>query len=834
MGHRTTACIAAAILPMCVAAALAQDDEDEPEPGTVDRPELKIDAVIGRDAPYWRGPHEETPGPLVAGAVAATGVTVSCDRWPDATDLRRFAEDAVRLSNARTDQEKALAVWRWIRRLKVHTDGNPPVNSICGPGRDDDVVRVLNVYGAHYCGGLSRVACQVWRAYGRQADRVHCLSHSMIDLYYTDADGIDRPHLFDVNFGGFLYNRDRTRIAGCDDWAIDYNGSKDNWVHSEHEPWSTHRMELSLRGGEWLTLLWGNEGKPYQQNMDPKRDARRTPLSERGPYTDRTYGNGRWTLSLADAGQLTQAPANMEIAAGRFTPRQAGKPATAVWQVRTPYVISDMQLRMAVRRRSAKDAVRVLLSTDGGKSWQPLWTCNDKVADGPGDVVAELCPKYDVKESTSPPKDFVSPFGRYACLVKLELTAADNPGDCCVESVQCLTWVQQNFYALPQLQPGVNRITVRGDIAQGSAVRITYVWDDAAGKSRRNETIVEKAPFTYEIMAAGRKWEDVVCRVLAIEAMPAQGKGNVTLVKEAPCEAVPLPPMKPADQTRGRAGWWQRDNPKNLPAAGKLVAELDDPARREAALKGLQELRDPAAFDAVAKVAYAERDPMLKGVALATLFGADRARAKPILLDILANPDKVQWTDRPVTKGPADAKQHWADTAVIIGLMGAEAGWKEVLPPLVKVWNSGAMYKHVPWAIMRIVSRIGDAGTPGLADIVRDGLTRGGYTAAWACAAAARLGLRDSIPAVRKVADSRYRAWQVQGIRALGVLGDLQSAPSIRGKLTHWDENLRVAAAAALGDMGDKASADALRTALANEPFAWVRDVIETAIRKLD
>ena len=56
---------------------------------------------------------------------------------------------------------------------------------------------------------------------------------------------------------------------------------------------------------------------------------------------------------------------------------------------------------------------------------------------------------------------------------------------------------------------GRNRITVRGKLAEGSALRVTYVWDDPQGKARRNVTVAETLPHAYEIIAAGAKWADV-------------------------------------------------------------------------------------------------------------------------------------------------------------------------------------------------------------------------------------------------------------------------------------------------------------------------------------
>ncbi len=65
------------------------------------------------EGPYWRGGFsEQSPGSfLCVTGTAASDVTVTCDRWPDASDLRQFGLDAVRLSGAGSDSEKAQAVW---------------------------------------------------------------------------------------------------------------------------------------------------------------------------------------------------------------------------------------------------------------------------------------------------------------------------------------------------------------------------------------------------------------------------------------------------------------------------------------------------------------------------------------------------------------------------------------------------------------------------------------------------------------------------------------------------------------------------------------------------
>jgi len=392
--------------------------------------------------------------------------------------------------------------------------------------------------------------------------------------------------------------------------------------------------------------------------------------------------------------------------------------------------------------------------------------------------------------------------------------------------------VQLNYFSLPQLQPGRNRITVKGKLAEGTALKVTYLWDDPSGKGRENVTLIEDLPYSYEIIAAGKQWEDCVCKSITVEVVEASGGGNRTEVKEAPSDIHQLPPMRPAAETRTRYGWWQREDPHKLPSVEQLIADLDDPERQENAIKGLMELRDPRAFDAVKKLAYECRRTTVKGCALVTLYNTDAGRAKPILLDILEHPERSLWTESPIYRGPRSPGQHWAHTAVIIGIMAREAGWQEFVPGLVKVLESPHATTGVRLSIMRVFGKLADHRA---AEAVRRCLDdRDLNVRAYAALAAGRVGDRAFIPRLRELLGSRYVVIRARSAVALGMLGDRESAPRLR-EMLHYvdDENVRAAAAQALGEMEDRGSAAALEAALEVEPFPWVREKITQSLSEL-
>jgi HEAT repeat protein len=548
----------------------------------------------------------------------------------------------------------------------------------------------------------------------------------------------------------------------------------------------------------------------------------------------RTYGNGRWSYTPDLTGSdwlqgLAEPPRGM--AAGKLRTAAAGEAGAAVWHFRTPYIVADAEVELDLFRKSAKDTIRLLLSVDEGLTWRSVWECPAKVT-GAARVTAAICDKYTVTAPQRPPEGFNSPFGRYAYLLKLELTANENPDDCRVAGIAFDTVVQHNLFALPLLQPGRNRISVRGGIAPGAALRVTYLWDDAAGQVRRNVTIVEQAPYSYEIVAAGNKWEDCRCRSLMVEAIAADGRGNRTEVKEVASSWNPLPALAPAIATRGRAGWLVRADPAKLTPVAQCIADLADPGKRDGALKHLVEHRSPAAFEALKKIVYEERGTHHKAVALVTLFHSDRERAKAVFLDILENPGKVQWTDRAVRKGPRNGDEHWAETAALIGAMAVRAGWIETIPGQLKVLEHPVAGKasEARYIIMRNFAACGDERVK---KAVLAALRGRGEEASWAALAAARIGAREALGDIRRLLAGGNLVVKERAARALGRLGDGESATALRKLLRHEDENLRAAGAAALGDLGAVGERDALLAALTAEPIDWVRSDMERAAARL-
>jgi HEAT repeat protein len=785
---------------------------------------------LSRDGKYWLAP-EKTPGAFLCQAPAATDVTVVCDRWPDGSDVRRFGLDAIRLCGATTDHEKCLAVYRWVRRWMIFPDKKmgPPTEKIVASHRKggyvDQALKQLNVYGIHWCDGQTRVVEAIWRSLGYRAEKIVRGGHTVVGCHYRDYDDVERWHVLDVSHSAFAFDRSRRRLLGPDELSTRWYSFYYQWIFCPHNDWDDHRMELAFRVGEKLERIWGNWGKPYQDNV--ARGDAKVPQWERGPYQF-DFGNGRWTylpdLSNADwVKGLAQPPVNM--APDRLEPAQAGKPATATWHFRTPYIVSDAEVKMRLLRKSAQDAIRLHLSVDEGKTWKRLWECPADVV-GRQQLTVPICDKFQVTGKAEPPQGFNSPFGRYAYRLKLELFAKDKPEDCQVEDISFETVVQQNFFSLPQLQPGRNRITVRGKLAQGAALKVTYLWKDLMGEKRKNVTVLENIPYTYEIITAGKRWEDVMCKSLVVEAVRATGEGNRTVVKEEPSEIHELSPTPPVEETV-RA--WKRPSPEEVPPVDEIIKNLERGSDLRRMVDCTIELGDPRAFDAVKKVVYECPERNVKNQALVALYLLDREKARPVLLDILNDESllRVKWN----TEGNYAGRRAWQEAAAVIGYMAAEAGWKEFLPGLLEALPGSSPGWGPRYGLVRVIGRLGRGNKDAARAVEKK---EHGDAKAVAAEVAGLVGDPALIPVLRRYLDHGYEPLKHNAALSLAVLGDRGSAPRIRSWLTlAGDENYRGVAAEALGYLRDKDSLPALESALEVEPFPWVREKIEEALAKI-
>jgi hypothetical protein len=421
---------------------------------------------------------------ILLSAAPQDGLRVTTDRTVDTSSLESIVRDVVRLSGAKTNDEKAIAIYEWLHETIFH-HAYPVEKSPQSVGP----LKVLKVYGWGLCGGQHTVLKALFETAGWPV-RYRGWSdpgHTTIEVQY---DG--RWHYFDVFLKCYFWTQDRKTVAGQDDIVADpsivldaakdgrvpansylccgddapgiVKGCRNSKAHAPSKPadgWAsvTGRDQgwspsLRLPAGATLRLEWA--GKPGAVavdgraahscgNKDFRSDPALGPLHEH--YGPRTHSNGRFTYAPDFSRAADAADVALSSAAPRGGKLVASGAGRAVFKLALPYPYVDGRIDAAFEGGEGSLAV----STDGGKTWAPAAT---------GELGPLLRQKYDVQ-------------------VKAEFSGA-------LASFRFEGTVEHNRYALPRLLTGANQVTVAADaLPAGRAVAVTYAWQEATAPEMR-------------------------------------------------------------------------------------------------------------------------------------------------------------------------------------------------------------------------------------------------------------------------------------------------------------------------------------------------------------
>jgi HEAT repeat protein len=811
------------------------------------------------------------------GAPGAFGIKIVNNRWPDTSSLKNFGDSAARIMGAQTEEEKAIALFRFIQQMTMIIGVVPrePVYGIT------DVVypeKQLGVYGAHWCDGQSRLMEATWRALGGRGEKLYKFGHTLADIYYQDKDGIFRWHVFDNSaYHWFLYDRSGSHLATPEELALDQSLSArpsndltpaqtslpfPSYIHSSHlKPQELSNL-INLRLGEKVRLYWGNVDKPYY--LPAGNDVGGVDF-EHGPY-EKTYGNAVWNynpdFSSADYvygldGEAVNVKARVEDNLGpNIHPAEIGKTSALVYKFSYPYIISDASLSGTFIRKNPGDNLAISISNDRVK-WKNIWS-----AESTGNISLSnlnINEKFDI--SGSYPADLITPFGHYDYYVKIEFSAAQNISDCGIENLTFETTTQHNIFSLPQLWPVDNEMTVSGNLSANSALRITYEWDDLQGAARRNIVELENLPYSYQIKADGTKWEDVRSKALLIEAVRQSGGGNRVIEKESvPLHSHNVSPREafPTENIVNNNRW----PAPPLSSTQQYISDIrdglaaNDFPKVHTAIFGLTVLRDPAAKQALLDVIYHDKSYKYytRYYAIQALYQIIGAESLPVMVDILErDPAIAGWTD--VTE-EWDADSNWLWNCQIAAFILAQINNQEAknnvgliadlldtakLQQTLGGRNPSTVYRwsEIRWGLIKDIGILGGAEQVPLllAEITP---TWTGDGAPQAVRALGNIGFKD--PAVISALKNLIHNAEIQGssrmkilysIEALGKLGSRQDAPELYKYLTDWDENMRGYAAIALGGLGNEEAIPYLENLLETESFSWVRQAAMSSISQL-
>jgi hypothetical protein len=416
------------------------------------------------------------PALFLSLCLSPDGIRITTDRTVDTSSLESIVRDVIRLSGARTNDEKAIAIHTWLHHAIFHCQY--PVEKApqsVGP------LKAIKVYGWGLCGGQHTVLKALFETAGWQVRYRGWDGHTTIEVFYDE-----RWHYFDVFLKCYYWTKDRKTIAGQDDIVNDpsivLDAVKEGRVPPDHylccgdeaqgvvegvktsKPYPPSKPEsgwasvtgrdrnydpsLVLPAGATLRLEWKGEpgkaavgGRTQHScgNKDYRGDKVLGPILEH--YGPRNHSNGRFVYApdfsrAADAAVELQGA---EAKGGRLV--ASSGTGVAVFKLRLPYAYVSGTLEASFEGGDGKLA----LSPDGGRTWQET---------PGGDVTPLVRQKYDV---------WVRAEFR-AALAKLRLEAV----------------VEHNRSALPYLLPGSNAVTVASDrTPKDATLSVTYAFQEA-------------------------------------------------------------------------------------------------------------------------------------------------------------------------------------------------------------------------------------------------------------------------------------------------------------------------------------------------------------------
>ncbi len=497
-----------------------------------------------RRSTYLReGFHDTSVGP----DEALVNVCLAVDRWPNCTTLESAVEDMIRIEGAvgKSDEEKALATWKWFRLLVAATSkvASVPGGFYAheGPKGQERVVfdphKIIAVYGVHMCDGLSWALAGLWRAGGYMAFDECTWGHTTAALRYRDRDGEMRFHSFDPNGRFFYWDKGREIISTRSMPVM--SGMVYRHLTAPRE---LHSLRTSLRIGETVERRWDNSGHIVAQGKDKL-------LTEKAPYFKHRPGRTDGLYALAgEEVQVLEASIDPEAFAGQLYagsqntscsqrggegpalhPTSKGRESAFVYRLAPPYVIADATVEATLVKGCEEDICRLLFSLDG-ETWQPLFT---KQKPGTETVTVNVGRKVWLAGQPSA-------FTFYDLLIKAEFRSNKAASRVGMDALKVTVHRQLNKRALPNLRPGENWLRVTAEeLKPGQALELQLNYR-LKGKAKKVVRHITEFPHYFKVDVPGasgkareKPWDhdkyfndgDLQMGSISMRLVPAAAKG---------------------------------------------------------------------------------------------------------------------------------------------------------------------------------------------------------------------------------------------------------------------------------------------------------------------
>jgi HEAT repeat protein len=453
--------------------------------------------------------------------LAARGVIVTNDRWPDATDTESFARSIFRIERTRNESEEADALFRWMQKCTL--SGPPAYEGMSSSRYTHDAGKIIFVHGYSTCDGLGATLAQIWRSLGRMAHRTYipARGHTIAELEYRDADAVKRWHIFDTH--GHWYGRTPDGHAAS---SIDLAKKPDlvplrgTWsgyrmtaaVHSWTPSASRWSGRLSLHPQESVDLLWEAGGRCYVRPETIKSENRKVFFKE-GSLFRRTVGAAHFVYRPDFAKQkLEEACLASDASAKNGTvSNSAAGAASLEFSFPSPYMYTAASFSARATCGADGDSVTLHLRRGGRGRWRKIAEHSRK---GEGPLKADLAGK-----------DGGNVAGWYAFDLKIELRSKQ-PGGAALTELAVERRAQLNRRVLPHVCIGYNTFTIKAqELAGGWMPKVRIEWLGRGGEEFEGRTPSE-CPHSFAVFGARRRHEEppIVMRRIRIECVPAPAK----------------------------------------------------------------------------------------------------------------------------------------------------------------------------------------------------------------------------------------------------------------------------------------------------------------------
>ncbi|MFH1024920.1 MAG: hypothetical protein V1809_16185 [Planctomycetota bacterium] len=448
---------------------------------------------------------------LMSGGVfaAVDAVKVTTDKTVDSSSLETIVGDVIRLSGARTNDEKAIALYDYLHGIIFNLQYPVETGQTVGP------LKFMNVYGWGLCGSEHTVLKSLFETAGFQC-RYRGWSnpgHTTIEVNYDN-----KWHYFDVFLCCYFWNKEKTVIVGQDevgndpaivkDAAAEGRVPKNSYVCNGDDPnsfvegcrsskayppakpeegWSSvtgrdvgYSPLLTLRAGETLRLDWKNVPGMLVSNAKNKNGSRNSLKCYRndpvlGPilehYGSRAYANGRlaYAPDFAKAADLADVSlVNVKVEKGKLVSSGNG---SATFNLNLPYPYALCKATATFEGGDGK----VFVSTDGEKTWTDV--------SSPAPAPADGAPSEELKTAMAAGAGDVTPFVRQKYVVSFK---AEFSGTLAAFAVNGI--VEHNRCVQPFLVNGRNVVTVStrdNKLPEGTALVVTYAYQEATAPGKR-------------------------------------------------------------------------------------------------------------------------------------------------------------------------------------------------------------------------------------------------------------------------------------------------------------------------------------------------------------